>query len=147
MRSAFPYGPIGPSRRRQVRERSRSRLDGPDDVAVAHDDNMAVWIGHLEAPMWWTVHDDAYGKPFGLPLRVGRVEVLHHEVPADGPGRDVLGVVSDREVRSASHLKHGEVVSHLDRTHPDLLIEAGRDSGVAATKGDVPGPNRWSASG
>jgi hypothetical protein len=118
-------------------------LDRSNHVAVADDEDVTVRIGHLEGAMGRAVGDDSYRQPLRLPLVVGDVEVLHHEVPTDGTGPDVLGVVSDRQMRPASHLEHRKVLSHLDRAHPDPFIEARRHRRVARPQSDVAGPNRW----
>jgi len=46
-------------------------------------------------------------------------------------------------VRPASHLEHREVLSHLDRAHPDPLVKASRHRRVARPQADVAGPDPW----
>ena len=122
-------------------------LYGSNHVAVADDEDMTVRIRHLEGAVGRAVDDDSYLQPLRLPFVMGSIEVLHHEVPTDGTGLDMLWVVKDHQVRPASHLEHREVLSHFDRAHPDPLVEACRHCRVACLQDDVAGPNPWTTIG
>jgi len=57
---------------------------------------------------------------------VDGVEVLDHEIPPDGIRRERLGVMSDRQVRPASHLEHRELHSYFDGAHSDQFMRRTR---------------------
>ena len=118
------------------------RSDRAHDVAVADDEDVAVGVGHLERAMRRAVGDGGDREPLRQPLGVGGVDVVDHEIPADGTGREVLSVMADPEVGPAPHLEHREVGFHLHGTHADLFVEARRCHRVPGQKEDVPGPHR-----
>ena len=122
--------------------RPRVLLDGPDHVAIADDEDVAVGIRHLERTMWLAGDDGGHWETLRPPLVVDGIDILDHQVPTNWTRSDLLRVVSDRKVRPAPHLKHSEVLSHLDGVHADPFIEARCDCRVVGTKGDVTGPNR-----
>ena len=76
-------------------------LDGPDHVAVADDEDVAVGIRHLERAMWLAGDADGHWEALRLPLVVDGVDILDHQVPTHWTRSDLLRVVSDRKVRPA----------------------------------------------
>ena len=119
-------------------------LDGSNDVAVADDYDVAVWVGHLKPAMGRFVDDVGHGDLFRLPLVMDEVDVVHHQVPTDRSGGNLLGVGPDHQVGSAPHLKGGEMFHHGDAAHSDPFVEACRCRDVGRVNDDMASPDEGS---